>query len=61
VAWDWWNAWNVYGLISNGGDTQTYKYYIDFAANTAFRTLFWMRGWYKLGMCWSGAGSDMRS
>jgi len=33
VAWDWWNANNVYGVDFKAGiNTDTYKYYIDFAA-----------------------------
>ena len=35
VAWDWWNANNVYGVdFKSGLNTQTYKYYIDFAAKS---------------------------
>ena len=33
VAWDWWNANNVYGVDFKAGiNTETYKYYLDFAA-----------------------------
>ena len=33
VAWDWWNAWNIYGVDFKAGiNTETYKYYIDFAS-----------------------------
>ena len=33
VAWDWWNAWNISGVDFRAGiNTETYKYYIDFAA-----------------------------
>ena len=33
VAWDWWNDNNIYGVDFKAGiNTQTYKYYIDFAA-----------------------------
>ena len=32
VAWDWYNANNVYGVgFKSGVNTETYKYYIDFA------------------------------
>ncbi|MFD2162223.1 glycoside hydrolase family 97 protein [Paradesertivirga mongoliensis] len=32
-AWDWWNAWNLAGVdFKAGPNTQTYKYYIDFAS-----------------------------
>ena len=34
VAWDWWNANNVYGVDFKAGINQeTYKYYIDFASS----------------------------
>lgn len=33
VAWDWWNDWNISGVDFKAGiNTETYKYYIDFAA-----------------------------
>ncbi|MCB0589374.1 MAG: glycoside hydrolase family 97 N-terminal domain-containing protein, partial [Phaeodactylibacter sp.] len=33
VAWDWYNANNIYGVgFKSGLNTATYKYYIDFAA-----------------------------
>src|SRR5438034_345844 len=33
VAWDWYNANNIYGVnFKSGINTQTYKYYIDFAS-----------------------------
>ena len=33
VAWDWWNAWNIYGVDFKAGiNNETYKYYIDFAS-----------------------------
>src|SRR5205085_11091333 len=33
VAWDWWNDWNISHVdFKSGVNTQTYKYYIDFAA-----------------------------
>ena len=31
VAWDWWNAWNIYGVDFEAGiNTETYKYYIEY-------------------------------
>ena len=34
VAWEWWNAINVTGVDFRAGvNTETYKYYIDFAAD----------------------------
>jgi alpha-glucosidase len=33
VAWEWWSACNVYGVdFKSGINTETYKYYIDFAS-----------------------------
>ena len=33
VAWDWWNANNVFGVdFESGLNTETYKYFIDFAS-----------------------------
>ena len=33
VAWDWWNANNIFGVNFRAGvNTETYKYYIDFAS-----------------------------
>jgi alpha-glucosidase len=50
VAWDWWNAWNVYGVDFKAGvNTQTYKYYIDFAAKYGIPYIILDEGWYKLG------------
>jgi len=50
VAWDWWNANNVYGVDFKAGiNTATYKYYIDFAAKYGLRYIILDEGWYKLG------------
>ncbi|HET9308555.1 MAG TPA: glycoside hydrolase family 97 protein [Candidatus Sulfotelmatobacter sp.] len=50
VAWDWWNANNVYGVDFKAGiNTQTYKYYIDFAAKYGVPYIILDEGWYKLG------------
>ena len=39
VAWDWWNAWNLYDVDFKAGiNNETYKYYIDFAG----------RSWHKI-------------
>ena len=35
VAWDWWNDWNLYNVDFRAGvNTETYKYYIDFASKS---------------------------
>lgn len=50
VAWDWWNASNIYGVDFKAGiNTQTYKYFIDFAAKYGIEYIILDEGWYKLG------------
>ena len=50
VAWDWWNYNNVYDVDFKAGvNTQTYKYYIDFAAKYGLQYIILDEGWYKLG------------
>lgn len=46
VAWDWWNANNVYGVdFKSGVNTETYKYYIDFAAANNIEYIIMDEGW----------------
>ena len=50
VAWDWWNDTNLYGVDFKAGvNTQTYKYYIDFASKYGIPYIILDEGWYKLG------------
>ncbi len=50
VAWDWYNANNIYGVnFKSGINTQTYKYYIDFASKYGIEYVILDEGWYKLG------------
>lgn len=50
VAWDWWNANNVYGVDFKAGiNTQTYKYYTEFAAKYGIPYIILDEGWYKPG------------
>lgn len=50
VAWDWWNFNNVYDVDFKAGiNTETYKYYIDFAAKYGLQYIILDEGWYKLG------------
>ncbi len=50
VAWDWWNANNVYGVDFKAGfNTETYKYYIDFASKYGIENIMLDEGWYELG------------
>jgi len=46
VAWDWWNAWNIYGVDFRAGiNNDTYKYYIDFAQNHGIEYVILDEGW----------------
>jgi len=46
VAWDWWNAWNLYGVDFEAGiNNDTYKYYIDFAASKGIEYVILDEGW----------------
>ena len=46
VAWDWWNNWNLTGVPFHAGvNTDTYKYYIDFAKKYALEYVIIDEGW----------------
>lgn len=46
VAWDWWNANNLTGVdFKTGYNTDTYKYYIDFAARNGIDYVLMDEGW----------------
>ena len=46
VAWDWWNAWNVYGVnFKSGVNDETYKHYIDFASKNGIEYVILDEGW----------------
>ncbi|MBK7106357.1 MAG: glycoside hydrolase family 97 protein [Ignavibacteriae bacterium] len=46
VAWDWWNANNIYGVdFKSGINTETYKYYIDFANKFSLNYIILDEGW----------------
>ena len=50
VAWDWWNANNLYGVDFRAGiNNDTYKYYIDFASKNGIEYVILDEGWYPLG------------
>ncbi|MEZ4999573.1 MAG: glycoside hydrolase family 97 catalytic domain-containing protein [Bacteroidales bacterium] len=50
VAWDWWNANNIYGVDFRAGlNTKTYKYYIDCASDNGIEYVILDEGWYRLG------------
>ena len=46
VAWDWWNGLNISGVdFRSGFNTETYKYYIDFAAKNGIEYVNLDEGW----------------
>ncbi len=46
VAWDWWNDWGIYKVDFRAGiNTQTYKYYIDFASRHGIEYILLDEGW----------------
>jgi len=46
VAWDWWSDWNISHVDFKAGiNTQTYKYYIDFAAAYHIEYILLDEGW----------------
>ncbi|MDO6602581.1 glycoside hydrolase family 97 protein [Arenibacter palladensis] len=48
VAWDWYNANNIYGVdFKSGLNTDTYKYYIDFASANKIEYVILDEGWTK--------------
>ena len=49
VAWDWWNDWSIYDVDFKAGvNTETYKYYIDFASKYGLPYIILDEGWYHL-------------
>lgn len=47
LAWDWWNDWNITGVdFESGVNTETYKYYIDFASAYGIPYVALDDGWY---------------
>lgn len=49
VAWDWYNANNIYGVdFESGINTPTYKYYIDFASKYGLEYIILDEGWYDI-------------
>jgi len=46
VSWDWWNANNIHGVsFQSGINTETYKYYIDFASKYGLEYVILDEGW----------------
>lgn len=49
VAWDWWTASRLYDVgFKSGVNTETYKAYIDFAAQYGLEYIIVDEGWYDL-------------
>ena len=63
VAWDWWNANNIFGVPFRAGvNTDTYKHYIDFAAEHGIPYVILDEGWYPLGdLLAQSPGIDMEA
>lgn len=46
VAWEWWNNWGIYDVPFRAGiNTETYKYYIDFASGHGIEYVILDEGW----------------
>ena len=46
VAWEWWNYWGLIGVPFKAGiNTQTYNYYVDFAAKYGIEYVILDEGW----------------
>jgi alpha-glucosidase len=46
VSWDWWNDWNISHVDFKAGiNTETYKYYIDFASANKLEYIIMDAGW----------------
>ena len=46
VAWDWWNGYNITGVdFKVGKNTETYKFFIDFASEYGLRYVMLDGGW----------------
>lgn len=48
ISWEWWAMLNVYGVDFEAGvNTETYKYYVDFAAEYGLPYILMDEGWSK--------------
>lgn len=46
AAWEWWNNWGLTGVnFKSGINTETYKYYIDFASANKLEYIIMDEGW----------------
>lgn len=47
-AWDWWNDWGIRGVdFQPGINTETYKYFADFASAHGLEYIILDEGWYS--------------
>ena len=52
VAWEWWNKWGLYNVDFRAGiNTETYKYYIDFASTNDIEYVILDEGWATKYKC----------
>ncbi len=48
AAWEWWNDWGLRGVDFQAGiNNDTYKYFIDFAADNGIEYVILDEGWYE--------------
>lgn len=48
AAWEWWNDWGLRGVDFQAGiNNETYKYFIDFAADNGIEYVVLDEGWYE--------------
>lgn len=48
ISWEWWAMLNVYGVDFEAGvNTETYKYYVDFAAEYGLEYILMDEGWSR--------------
>lgn len=62
ISWEWWCALNVYGVDFKAGvNTETYRYYIDFAAANGLEYILMDEGWSAstADIIHPGAGLDL--
>jgi alpha-glucosidase len=53
VAWDWWNALNLTGVdFRTGLNTDTYRYFVDFAADHGIEYVILYEGWSNPADLW---------
>lgn len=50
AAWEWWNDWGISGVDFKAGiNMETYRHYIDFAAENGLEFVILDEGWYNPG------------